>query len=164
MRTVMVAAALMAAAAVRTEAAGAGTRSFEQYLNIRSASSGTIAPDASRVAFLTNVTGTNQVWAVDAAGGWPEQITFFPDRVQFVRWSPAGDRLLFGKDVGGNEKTQLYVAAPDGSSVEPLTDKPRVIHEFGAWSPDGRRIAYGSNERNEAFFDIYVMDVGTRSA
>ena len=39
-----------------------------------------------------------------------------------------------------------------------LTKNPKVIHHFGAFSPDGRQIAYAANARNEAYFDLYVMD------
>src|SRR5215471_9381582 len=54
---------------------------IERYLNIRSALAPQLSPDAKTVAFLTNVTGSNQIWTVPAQGGWPEQITFFGDRV-----------------------------------------------------------------------------------
>ena len=36
-----------------------------------------------------------------------------------------------------------------------------MIHDFGGWSPDGTRIAYAANERDEAHFDVYVQDVAT---
>ena len=39
--------------------------SIERYLNVRSAMAGTFRPDGERLAFLTDVTGTYQVWAVD---------------------------------------------------------------------------------------------------
>ncbi len=137
---------------------------FERYLNIRSAVGGSLSPDADRIAFLANITGLNQVWMVGAASGWPDQITSFPDRVQWVRWSPTGAWLAFGKNAGGNERTQLYLASPDGSRIEPLTSNPKAIHTFGGWSHDGTRIAYASNERAEAYFDIYVMDIASRKA
>jgi Tol biopolymer transport system component len=60
------------------------TYPVERYLNIRSASSPALSPNGERVAFLTNITGTPQVWIVDARGGWPEQLTFYTDRVDFV--------------------------------------------------------------------------------
>src|SRR5262245_49571329 len=93
--------------AADTPAPARGSYPVESYLNIRSVSGGTLSPDGSRVAFLTNITGFNQVWVVDSRGGWPEQLTFFPDRVQFVDWSPAMPKaqgtltgpLLFGKDI-----------------------------------------------------------------
>src|SRR4051812_14994199 len=63
---------------------------IDRYLNIRSASSPALSPNGDRVAFLTNITGTPQVWMTGAQGGWPEQMTFYSDRVDFVRWSPDG--------------------------------------------------------------------------
>jgi dipeptidyl aminopeptidase/acylaminoacyl peptidase len=133
---------------------------IERYLNIRSASSPALAPGGDRVAFLLNVTGTPQVWSVASTGGWPEQLTFYTDRVDFVRWSPDGTGMLFGKARGGDENAQLYWMSPDGAQVRQLTDAPKIRYNFGAWSADGRRISYASNKRNPNFFDIYVMDLG----
>ncbi|HKP72047.1 MAG TPA: S9 family peptidase, partial [Pyrinomonadaceae bacterium] len=121
----------------------------------------TLAPKGERVAFLMNVTGTAQVWSVAASGGWPEQLTFYTDRVDFVRWSPDGAGLVFGKARGGDENTQLFWMSPDGARVRQLTDAPKIRYNFGAWSSDGKRISYASNKRNPNFFDIYVMDVAT---
>lgn len=134
---------------------------IDRYLNIRSASSPTFSMSGDRVAFLTNITGTPQVWMVGAAGGWPEQLTYYPDRVDFVRWSPDGTGLVFAKSRGGDENAQLFWLAPDGSDIRALTDAPKVRHNFGEWSHDGRRISYASNKRNANFFDIYVMDVSS---
>lgn len=134
---------------------------IERYLNIRSVSSPALAPGGDRVAFLLNVTGTPQVWSVPATGGWPEQLTFYTDRVDFVRWSPDGTGLLFGKARGGDENAQLYWMSPDGARVRQLTDAPKIRYNFGGWSADGRRISYASNKRNPNFFDIYVMDVAS---
>jgi dipeptidyl aminopeptidase/acylaminoacyl peptidase len=134
---------------------------IDRYLNIRSASSPTLSPQGDRVAFLTNVTGTPQVWMVGAQGGWPDQLTFYPDRVDFVSWSPDGSGLVFGKAIGGNENAQLYWLSPDGSEIRALTNDPKVRHNFGSWSHDGKRISYASNKRDPNFFDVYVMDVAT---
>ncbi|MFL6210145.1 MAG: prolyl oligopeptidase family serine peptidase [Pyrinomonadaceae bacterium] len=134
---------------------------IDRYLNIRSATSPALAPRGARVVFLMNTTGTAQVWAVAPTGGWPEQLTFYQDRVDFVHWSPDGSGLLFGKAVGGNENAQLYWMSPDGAQIKALTDAPKVRYNFGAWAHDGRRIAYAANKRNPNFFDIYIMDVQT---
>jgi dipeptidyl aminopeptidase/acylaminoacyl peptidase len=134
---------------------------IERYLNIRSATSPAFAPRGDRVMFLMNTTGTAQVWSVAATGGWPEQLTAYEDRVDFVEWSPAGTGLVFGKAVGGNENAQLYWLAPDGAEIRALTAAPKVRYNFGGWAHDGRRIAYASNKRNPNYFDIYVLDVQT---
>ena len=137
---------------------------IERYLNIRSATSSALSPTGDQIAFLTNISGTPQVWMVNAQGGWPDQMTFFPDRVDFISWSPDGSGLVFGKSIGGDENAQLYWMPPDGSQIRALTSEPKVRHNFGGWSHDGKKISYASNQRNRDFFDIYVMDVATGSS
>ncbi|CUS99664.1 prolyl oligopeptidase family serine peptidase [Candidatus Kryptobacter tengchongensis] len=140
----------------------AQTYTIEQYLNIRSASNPTISPDGKFIAYLTDVTGTNQVWKKGLTSGCPEQLTFFDERVQFISWNPKDKYwILFGKDVGGNEHTQLFLLKSDGSEIRRLTYKDDVIYNFGAWSNDGVMFAFTSNERNRAFFDVYSMNIKT---
>jgi dipeptidyl aminopeptidase/acylaminoacyl peptidase len=134
---------------------------IERYLNIRAASSPALSPNGDRLAFLTNITGTPQVWMINAQGGWPEQMTFYSDRVDFVRWSPDGSALVFAKSKGGDENSQLFLLSPDGSEIKALTNSPTVRHNFGSWSHDGKKISYASNKRNKDYFDVYVMDVST---
>lgn len=132
---------------------------IERYLNIRSAYAPAFSPDGRRIAFLTNITGTSQVWMIDADGGYPEQITAYEDRVSFVEWSPTGNGLVFGKGAGGNERTQFFWMSDDGARVKPLTDDPQVRHNFGGFSHDGRRIYYSSNKRDRNYFDVYSMEI-----
>ena len=133
--------------------------SIQQYLNIKSATAPAFAPDSARIAYLTNISGTNQVWIVDISGGKPRQLTDYDDAVSFVRW--AGDGLIFGKAKGGDENTQFYWMRPDGTDVKPLTNEPAVRHNFGNVSWDGKTIYYASNKRDRNFFDIYSMDLAT---
>ncbi|MBI4234459.1 MAG: S9 family peptidase [Chloroflexi bacterium] len=138
--------------------------SIEQYLNIRSAYGASFSPSGRRLAFLTDITGTPQVWAVDTRSGWPDQVTFFDERVGLAEYSPTEDLLVFAMDQGGSERHQLYLASGDGRSLVPLTQQPEAIHTFGAWSPDGKAIAFAANRRNPAFFDIYVQETSATEA
>ena len=67
-------------------------------------------------------------------------------------------------DQGGDERGQLYLLSDGSAEVTALTSEPEVIHTFGAWAPDGRAVAYVSNRRHRAFFDVYVRDVGADEA
>jgi len=129
--------------------------SIERYLNMRSASSPTLSTDGKRLAFLTNITGTSQIWMMDAAGGYPEQITSYADNIGFVEWSPAGNGLIFGKARGGDENTQFFWMSNDGSQIKELTSDPKTRFNFGEISDDGARIYYTSNKRDKTFFDVY---------
>jgi dipeptidyl aminopeptidase/acylaminoacyl peptidase len=135
------------------------TFGFERYLNIRSAYTPAWLSEGRRVAFLTDITGTPQVWAVDAAGGWPDQLTFFQDKVWSLTAAPDGSRLVCVRDMGGNERYQLFLVSGDGLEVRRLTHNDEAIHQFPLWSHDGKRIVYASNVRNGVHFDIYIQVV-----
>ncbi len=128
------------------------------YLSARKTVSPTCGPDG-QLAFLADITGTTQVWTVDGPQNWPDQRTFYDERVSFVSWSPSGDRLAFGKDSGADEHDQLFVLDPEDGSIEQVTDRPDAIHAWGGWHPGGDRIAFAANRREQAAFDVYVMDL-----
>ncbi len=137
------------------------TYDFARYLNIRSAYGSSFTPRGDRLAFLSNMTGVPQVWQVPVGGGWPEQLTFFDERVSFVEYAPDAERAIFGMDWGGSERTQLYLLTTGGEQTIHLTaEAPDAIHTFGGWSRDGAQIAFSSNRRSAADFDVYVRGVG----
>jgi dipeptidyl aminopeptidase/acylaminoacyl peptidase len=131
---------------------------IERYLNIRSAHGASVGPAGDRLAFLMDTTGVPQVWTVDGPGAWPEQRTFFADRITFVSWSPTRPELLFGKDRGGDERADLYRLDVGSGEITDLTRHPDAKHRFGGWSPDGDRVAFTANRRDTAVFDVYVQD------
>lgn len=98
---------------------------------------------------------------MDSQGGWPDQLTFDNNRVASIAWSPVDDALIFARDVGGNENTQLYSLRADGSGERRLTRDDDAMHIFGGWSPDGRTIAYAANHRDPARYDIWLQDTST---
>jgi len=130
---------------------------LERYLNVRNAGGASLGPEGGRLSFTIDTTGTSQVWALDGPGEWPDQLTFYEERVTFAEWSPTRAELAFGMDQGGDERAQLYRLAGDGSEVLAWTDMPDAKHRWGGWSGDGDRFAFASNRRDEAVFDVYVQ-------
>jgi dipeptidyl aminopeptidase/acylaminoacyl peptidase len=130
---------------------------IERYLNVRSAYGASFGPEGERLSFLMDTTGVPQVWTVDAPGAWPEQRTFYDERVTFASWSPARDELVFGMDEGGNERQQLFRYDPATGGVTNLTRRDDAKHRWGGWSDDGDRVAFASNRRDDSVFDVYVQ-------
>jgi dipeptidyl aminopeptidase/acylaminoacyl peptidase len=135
-------------------------RDIERYLNIRSAYGVSLSP-TDTLAFLMNTTGVPQVWTLDSPGEWPEQRTFYDERVTFCAWSPEREELVFGMDAGGNERQQLHLldlAENDSTGdITNLTAMSDAKHRWGGWSHDGDRFAFTSNRRDNAVFDIYTQ-------
>ncbi len=131
-----------------------------RYLQAYNISLPSFSPDGQHVIFLTDVTGLPQLWELPLPGGWPRQRTFEMERIAFGQYSPTRTQLVYGQDEGGNEKMQIWMLDADGRQRQ-LTNDPNAIHHFGAWSRDGRQIAFSHNERNGRDFDIAVMDIAT---
>jgi dipeptidyl aminopeptidase/acylaminoacyl peptidase len=138
-----------------------GQYTIKQYLNIKAANRPDFSPNGKTLAYLTNVSGTYQVWTIALPSGTPHQLTNYDDSVSFVRWLGDGSGLIFGKARGGDENTQFFWMKPDGTGVKALTDAPSVRHNFGFVSEDGRSIIYSSNKRDRNFFDVYTMDLAS---
>jgi dipeptidyl aminopeptidase/acylaminoacyl peptidase len=134
-----------------------------RYVRVRRAHGPDWSPDGAWLAYVADSSGLDQAWRCATDGRGATQLTTFAERVGLVKWSPHGDRLLVTVDAGGNEHDQLYLVPAAGGTPHALTAAPEVIHQFGAWSPDGRHICYSSNQRHRAFFDVWVMDVATRA-
>lgn len=139
--------------------AGDARPDIARFLNVRSVSAFDPSPTGGQLAFTTTTTGQPQLWVVPVDGGVPDQLTYTESGVTFHRWSPAGQWIIYGTDRGGNEQEGFYLISPDGRTERELLPPSKAFLSFGGWSPDGRRIAFASTERNGVDFDIYVMDI-----
>jgi len=133
------------------------TYDIERYLNVHRAGGATVGPEGESIAFRLDTTGVDQLWTMTEPGEWPEQRTFYDERVTFASYSTKRQELVFGMDEGGNERVQLFLLDATTGEIDPLTDMPAAKHRWGGWSNDGDRFAFASNRRDEAVFDIYVQ-------
>ncbi len=136
----------------------------EDFVRVESAATPTFAPDGRSVAFLSNRAGMPQAFVVADAGeaaAPAHPVTDTEGVVYGVSWRPGRDDLLYVADDGGDEQYQLHLVPSSGRGGRTLLSEPRVIHNPGAWSPDGRLYSFASNRRDVRFFDVYVVDVDT---
>jgi dipeptidyl aminopeptidase/acylaminoacyl peptidase len=131
----------------------------EHFVTIGAAISPSFSRDGTTLFHLRG-SGLPQVWALNLTSGEERQLTFHDEKIALLRRSPVDDRLIYGIDRGGDERQQLWLLEP-GAEPRAMTANTAVIHDFGAWSPDGTSIAYAANERDEAHFDVYVQDVAS---
>lgn len=114
-----------------------------------------------RLYFLNDVAGSAQVWELPADGGPARPRSAHRDAVAFVAGSPADGGAAFGRDQAGDERVQFYALPGDEDEARPLTADPRTIHGWGAFSPDGVRLACTANSRDAAHADPCVIALAT---
>jgi len=102
------------------------------------------APGGNRIAFevLDAGTGgeTQRVWTASLDGTSAVPLSGSGTPSFGGQWSPSGDRMLLNIAQGANQYALATVKA-DGSSYRQITTFADSIQQ-GAWSPDGKTIAY----------------------
>ena len=130
-----------------------------RILDARGATRVRFSPDGAWITYVTDVTGTPQLWRIAVSGGAPQRLTFDCDRVGAYRFSPDGTRIAYGADAGGNERWQIWVMDAAGTSARRLTEHDDRIHHLRAWTHDGRSLLVHANLRDARFFDLLAYDV-----
>jgi len=127
------------------------------------------SPDGEWIAFSANYEGNQSVYVISRSGGSPRRLTFHPDP-DFVRgWTPDGRQILFAstRESIMLRARKLFTVPFEGGMPTAL---PMDMADRGAYSPDGRQLAYTAY--SEAFWSwkryrggmtvpIWMLDLNT---
>ena len=121
--------------------------------------SATWSPDGSRIAFVSDRSGTPQLYVMGRDGGDTKRLTFRGNYNQEPDWSPKGNEIVFtARDE--RAKFDLFVVdVADGQKVNRLT-QDEGQHESARWAPDGRQIIFTSTRGGAS--RLYFMITETR--
>ncbi|WP_420455241.1 winged helix-turn-helix domain-containing protein [Rubrivirga sp.] len=120
-----------------------------------------VAPDGSRVAFVSTRSGSHEVWTAEPDGAGARQLTTFGGaRVSGPRWSPDGRRLVVSARAGGDADADVFLILPDGEA-RALTDVA-ADDVAPTWSRDGLWV-YFASDRGETW-QIYRVPSGGGAA
>jgi dipeptidyl aminopeptidase/acylaminoacyl peptidase len=138
------------------------TFSIEKLYTTRLVGGTTWSPDGKQIAFISNISGRNNLWLVPAAGGWPTQLTISDQRQMQPAWSPDGLWIAYASDYDGNEQWDIFLVSPNGGDVVNLTTSKETAEQAPAWAPDGKSIAYMSKARTGSSNEIELMEIASR--
>ena len=136
--------------------------SIQKLYMTRQIGDSTWSPDGKQVAFISNISGRNNLWLVPATGGWPVQLTISNQRQAQPVWSPDGVWMAYISDHDGDEQWNIFLVSPRSGDVVNLTMSPDAAALDPAWAPGSRQIAYASKPKTGASYEIELMDVTTR--
>ncbi len=122
----------------------------------------TWSPDGKSIAFISNMSGRNNLWLVPSEGGFPVQLTVSDQRQSAPAWSPDGKWIAYQSDYEGNEQWDIFLVSPKTGKVVNLTRTPEIAEMSPTWSPDGRYLAYEVKPKTSAAYEIDVYDMVLR--
>lgn len=135
------------------------------------------SPDGAWVVYVHSYERVDRLAIVDAAGArWPQQLVAGADFYMQPRWHPAGARLAWIAWDHPNmpwDGTRLHLgtlrpgadgAPPTVAQVEVVAGGAEVAVFQPEFSPDGRYLAYISNESGWDNLYLYDLEAGTNRA
>jgi dipeptidyl aminopeptidase/acylaminoacyl peptidase len=122
----------------------------------------TWSPDGKQIAFVSNMSGRNNLWLVPSDGGWPVQLTVSDQRQAAPAWSPDGKWIAYQSDFDGDEQWDIFLVSPTTGRVVNLTQTREIAEGNPTWSPDGRYLAYEVKPKTSAAYEIDVYDMVMR--
>ena len=147
---------LIALAVWRTAAASAPAATQRDTQRLVACCDLGVAPDASRIVFVSNRTGSKELWIANNDGSNQTQLTFFNGpSLGSPRWSPDGKSILFVSNRSGNQ--DVWVVAASGGEPRQLTDFPTNEGGPPQWSPDGSEIYFTSPKDAAPFNDLWKV-------
>src|SRR5881394_830932 len=141
---------------------GEQSLSLERLYMTRAVGSTAWSPDGKTIAFVTNITGRNNIWLVPLEGGWPTQLTVSDQRQTALAWSPDGKWIAYQSDYDGDEQWDIFLVSPKTGQVVNITKTREIAEENPAWSPDGHYLAYIVKPKTSSVFEIDVFDTVLR--
>jgi Tol biopolymer transport system component/tRNA A-37 threonylcarbamoyl transferase component Bud32 len=117
------------------------------------------SPDGQTIAFVSTRRGHNDLYTKPANGSAAEELLYEDELQKFpTSWSPDGKYLLYYAD-GGPQGADLFILPliPErpGAPLKPVPFfQTRFNERYGQFSPDGRWVAYMSDESQVP--EIYV--------
>jgi len=135
---------------------------IEKLYMTRQVGGATWSPDGKTVAFVSNISGRNNIWTVPSDGGWPMQLTVSDQRQTAPTWSPDGKWIAYMSDYDGDEQWDIFLVSPKNGQVVNVTNTREIAEESPVWSPDGRYLAYMVKPKTSSVFEIDVYDTALR--
>lgn len=138
------------------------------------------SPDQRTIAFISETSGSRQIWSAAIRGGGPEVVTHHEGHIDRFRWSPDSQSIAFLSrekhasdlryptgapnpsdpivvDQNNLPRNRLFLVDLASSSEKPITSGTYSVGGYEqwfpdtfTWAPDGRQIAFSKRPHAKA--------------
>lgn len=115
-------------------------------------------PFLSRIAFISDRSGSKELWLMRWDGSDPQQLTTHGSIALSPAWSPDGQRLAFTSFLRG--QPQLFILRPTQGSFKPLSTLPGV-NTSASFSPDGSQVAFAAGDGGSTHIWVVSTEGGS---
>jgi TolB protein len=119
----------------------------------------TYSPDGRRIAFVTNRSGSPQIYVMSSDGTDQELLVpyeYGASGASFApEWSPDGSAIAFHRQTGGTFQIMIFDLATE--RVRQLTSEGS--NEDPSWAPDGRHVVFMSTRTGRQ--QLHIIDLET---
>jgi dipeptidyl aminopeptidase/acylaminoacyl peptidase len=121
-----------------------------------------ISPDGKTLSFLGPYRGHRNLFVQPVAGGAPTRLTSEAGRDIVEYFWKGNDRLLYFRDLAGEENFHLFSVGRAGGRARDLTPFPAArVAPIDPRLDDDRAVLIGLNRRDPGAFDAYRLEVAT---
>ncbi|MDX6552378.1 MAG: TolB protein [Gaiellales bacterium] len=132
------------------------------------------APDGKTLAFFSNRDArpgsSLNIYLIGADGSNARRVTRIGGRSEWnPSFAPDGQTLVYETAAHDGRQSDIWLIGRNGHHARPLITGPRW-ETNPVWSPDGNQIAFtsdrqaaGARDRENAYFELWVMDLQSKS-
>ncbi|MFH1738891.1 MAG: cohesin domain-containing protein, partial [bacterium] len=114
-----------------------------------------LSPDENRIAFVSDRSGTMDIWIMDTDGQNAQRLTDGVGTNTKPTWSPDGEQIAFVSDRNGNE--DIFTITVDEQSVTTLVEN-EANDTDPSWYERGNRVLFSSDRIGGK--EIYLTGIG----
>jgi len=111
------------------------------------------SPDGSKLAWVSDESGEEEIWVYDFADASRRQLTHHKSEKSDFVWSPDGSRIAF------EAANRLFEVNADGGGQRELEYNIAGGYNLAGYSPDGQWLVYNRSDADQNS-DVYLYEIG----